>query len=194
MAITDSLPDDSPRLIAEKIGRLVRRAFGDVDRDVVMAESFQIWQLSQSAVQRGAHHHLSFAELVQNTGRWHHQIRIAGQPRGFAWSLQEGERRSDRWSIRHLVASPLAVKLEKSIILLDNLLPEDDKSVARLLLVPSWQIHGLWLKGADLDAVWVFDCPRRLSVEEDTLYDPSDFLSLLAQDRPTDGFIDYPIP
>jgi hypothetical protein len=158
MAVTEQLPADVLQSVAEKIRtRLgsptiqpeVLNAFAAVgpavEADetplpaVELAETFAVWTLGAEALQNAAGAEL--AQLAQPTQRFHHQIKFAGEAKAFARTLPLGED-AQSWSVREFAMSPLADLTNQAIVLTDEQIPDD--KVARLLLVPAYQVCALW--------------------------------------------------
>src|SRR4051812_16695453 len=129
------LPDEVRDAIAAKIGKLMVRttgpgpdalrpnSFKTIPRAIhatlggglapTLAESFSVWLLGKDRLDQPGY---NLEAMAAETGRWHHQINLSGQPGAFARSVPTGPRAED-WSIREIMESDLAAKLDEAISL-----------------------------------------------------------------------------
>jgi len=106
--------------------------------------------------------------LARNSGVWHHQIRQDGQATAFARSKPLGPDPED-WSLREIVESPLAQRIDEGIAFADHEVP--DEVEVRLLSISFQQVEAFWFvtsPDSENEATWndrllVLKAPSRLN-------------------------------
>jgi len=181
MAHADSFPDDALDTVAAELGREPWLSASEAMRNagrVYIAETFAVWTIGADAVTRGE---TPFADLARHTGRWHHQIKYAGEARAYARSTPLGPHASD-WSLLSVFESDIARKIDEAIDWVDQNVRGDP--LVRLLTCPAFYVHAFWLTGQGYDEVLVVDMPREFAhLQPLTLYAPKDFLENLAMEE-----------
>lgn len=112
-----------------------------------LGESFAVYLLGAKDIEAGLLYGHDLSRLARATGRWHHQIKVGKRAVGFARCTCKGDADFEVQQIYH---SELARRVDESITWLDEhekQHPYDAKSdpVARLLVVPAYQVHAFWL-------------------------------------------------
>jgi hypothetical protein len=134
-----------------------------------------------------AHPDVLLAQLAQRTGHWHHQIRENGSLLHFALSAPHGPESED-WTLLAVFSSPVAARLATAIAWADGNPPDDFEDLkVRLLIVPAYQIHALWLTGDAKDRIVIADMPALRALKYETSYSGREFLEALSQETPVSG-------
>lgn len=119
--------------------------------------------------------------MLQNTGRWHSQVRIAGKAQVVARSIPLGGDPAN-WSVRQFLEGDLAREVDEAIEWIDSNVQNDP--LVRILEVPAYYITALWLVYATEDKIVIARQPvgiqhlRRL-----TFYSSREFLSNLRKEQ-----------
>lgn len=200
MATPGTLPDDVLDRIADQIGLLMAdasTAFSPrgVEEDVgaaseapiEMTHTFEIWVLSVDALRQPAN---NLSQLAKPTGDWHHQINRSGITDFFARSCQVGQPEADdrpsTWQVVELLQSQLAEQIDHAVDWTNKHVHED--LVARLLVVPAYQLHAFLLLKDGKSQIFVIDCPERLGyLRSDEVLDEPFFLESLRKEQPIVG-------
>lgn len=114
-----------------------RRGTDDQAGALSLAETFQLWHLSDTALRSGRR----LRRAARNTGLWHHQIRDGGAVRHFAHSARDG---NGRWTVRSVSSSDLPRRIEEGVAWLDRNARNDP--LARLLIIPEHYIVAIWFR------------------------------------------------
>jgi len=142
---------------------------------VHLAETFEVWKLQPKALTgRGQR----LAKVARFTGYWQHVIRHGGEPEEIAWSARENA--TGKWKVHSIGTTVLARNLGEAIKYLD----ENDHSDAlvRILLVPVFGLHALWLFFKEEDRVVLFEAMRPVpGLTLKKIYSGKDFLSAIAK-------------
>jgi hypothetical protein len=179
------LPLNSLQALAGQIGQWGFPALKPRDwkRDSFeLAEAFPIWLLPLDALRKKEP---ELANLAENTGAWHHQIKVDGQARFVARStMPEGN--PAMLQLMELSPSPLAERIDNAITWTDENV-QDDAEV-RLLLVPAFNLTAFWFVGGPMSRVLVVDAPLYPGeVPMDRLLASKEFIELLHSLPPIKG-------
>lgn len=141
MAYAKQLTADAEGKLTGRIGGLFERHdVGDSDQaPPELAESFGIFSLTTPGIKKATQEGIGLAEVIQGTGRWHHQILAGGKPVGFATSIEPSGKQED-WSVQSAFVSELAAKIEDAVQQIDAQWPEDTTEV-RFVVVPAYHLH-----------------------------------------------------
>ena len=201
MADAHRLPREALTAIAAQVGAFISHR-PDGDRSwwtatageralPVLGESFQIWALGPSAAHsirhglRGIHPDQRLIEFMENTGHWHHQVRTrGGKAVAFVHSLRSiDKRRRERWTVEAVRASPVAPAIDRAIERIDQAEAEKPRpGLVRLLVIPGFSIHALWLEAPDGDRVLVAHQGKgRSKLSAGRFYGGYEFLAALAR-------------
>jgi hypothetical protein len=178
MAHSEPFPADVLGAVASDVGR--RLPANAEWQAAEMRETFPIWMLSLDALRASEQ---PLRDLATRTGRWHHQINVAGRPRAFARSVPLGPS-SDHWSVTQVADnSELAESIDRAIDWVDKHVQGDP--VVHLLVVPAYYLHAFWMHEGDADSILVIDRPSdRQDLELEKLYTPDQFIQVLTQKPP----------
>jgi len=132
-----------------------------------LTESFVIWNLIPDVSEELESGERNLSLLARNSGVWHHQIRQDGQATAFARSKPLGPDPED-WSLREVVESPLAQRIDEGIAFADHEVPPEVE--VRLLSISFQQVEAFWFvtaPGSEHEATWndrilVLSAPARL--------------------------------
>ena len=191
MARTHPLPDLTRSLIAGEVAtRLSPEAMAALNRNdsVELREHFEVWVLPVGAItspDRPMH------QLALRSGLWHHQIHVGGKALEFAHSRPHGPNPED-WSVHCVVSSPVASDIAEAIRWIDQNvsapLNADNDWLARLLIVPAYHLHILWLERGIDEQFLIASAPAIMQFfRVNTLYTRNELLSALAATRPVRG-------
>ena len=181
MAYRDTLPNDVIDHVASEIDMKARRVFRETiysQQTLELTESFGVWTLGVDAVTKP---NIDLAQLARQTGQWQHQIKIDGKPEVFARSMPLGPNSAD-WSVRALSKSHIAERIDEAIAWVDSNVQSDP--LVRLLFVPAWHLHALWLVEDEKSHILVVDMPWSFTkLQYGKLYIAKEFLETLAQEQ-----------
>jgi len=187
---------------------------GDIQADPIpgaapeLSETFALCILGQDAIEApapGGAPAQGLEERVIQTDQRHHQIRMGGQAAAFARSTAANssptvlkDSNGNNFvnppgaggpEVMALFTSELAEQIDRGVDWIDQNVAGDP--LVRLLVVPAYYVHALWLTEDGRDQVLVVDRPDSLTaLNYQTLYDGADFLTLLAQHGPIQGLPD----
>ena len=186
MALTEKLSEDVLKQVAGQLAGLVPCVFTAAELEagpVRLAETFPVWALTADAVARGGQ---PLLKLARQTGQWHHQIRIARKPVGWARSVPLGPT-ARSWEVREVFNGPLAGQIAEAIDWLDREVKDD--SEVRLLDVPAYYTHAFWVAdpaGPAGDRAVVIGGPAEATdFKTRKAYSVEDFLKQLTQLKPS---------
>ncbi|HEX2202957.1 MAG TPA: hypothetical protein VHG91_06655 [Longimicrobium sp.] len=199
MAHVEQVPDEAVEAVVRHLGRRLAAALPPgldaktaerVVPPVEVAESLPVWtlhadRLSARTTAGG------LEELVEDTGSWHHQIRRGGRTDAFARSEASREK-GGGWGVTHLFGgSPVAAGIDAAVSTVDGRAEGDPR--VRLLVVPAFHLHALWLSDEGGDRVVVADAPPQYGrIARNVEYDAREFLDLLARERQIVGLTGLP--
>jgi hypothetical protein len=183
MAHAEALPEEVLDKVLEQVGVLLRGAFDSEQlsgAEVGLGETFDVWVLEADAVIRPTD---DLRLLANPTGRWHHQVSVNGVVEAFARSVPLGAT-PDSWRVVEVFKSPLASKIDKAIVRVDDLHIVGDP-LARLLIVPAYQVHAFWLlNDKNVEQVLVIDRPEQfIHLHADQLLSYHEFLEALRREQ-----------
>lgn len=197
MAHSDPLPDEVAKYLASQIAvvsrdlptatpRPARRkgvaAVAGPPPNRELTESFAIWTLRDEAVTKP---NTNLTELAHETGRWHHQVKVAGVPASFARSTPLGPA-PDHWRVNAFFDSPIARKIDQAITWIDENVKNDP--LVRLLVAPSYHLHAFWLVKDGVNTVVVADMPPNFkALRYEKPYSSEEFLLALSQEQHITG-------
>lgn len=183
---TEMLPDDILDHLASEIGSHVSALgpgifkFGPGE----LGESLSLWMLPADKIAESQEPD-ALSEIAQTTGRWHHQLLFGGKALAFARSMPFGPDPAS-WRVLELFESPLADAIGAALEWLDAAQGED--TVVRLLVVPAYQVHVLWLVGDHPGEVYIVDRPQTFkSMPVGKLMSEQEFLQALRAEKPITG-------
>jgi hypothetical protein len=159
MAHFKNLPDDVLAQLQNKVGLSLSRttdALGAISP--TLHESVDVWDLPANAVV-GSTNDLNI--LAKPLGQWHLQIKSDTTPIAYARSSTVGSAATD-WSVDGIFQSELAQEFDEAIGWIDNNFPGENFLV-RLLVIPAYQVHALWLINEDDpkdQQIVVIDAPK----------------------------------
>lgn len=140
---------------------------------VHLAEEFEVWKLPAKASARPT---TRLAKMAKPTGYWQHLVRHGGAAREIASSIRE--KATGKWKVHSLGSSILAEKLGEAIKWLDDNEHSDD--VVRILLVPTFGLHALWLFCEENDRVLLFDTMKPVQgLAFERIYSGAEFLDAI---------------
>lgn len=177
MAHADPFPVDALPSIAAAVGRrltVLPGVPGDINL-VQLAETFALWTLRAETLDSDYDATPDLERVASVTDRWHHQVRGEAGAFAFARSVRAGEHRNE-WQVAEVFVSPLARRVDDAIDWIDAHISQDP--VARLLVVPTLQVHAFWLHGDGTEQLVVVDAPAAAELESRRSYDPRTFLSI----------------
>jgi hypothetical protein len=181
MASAEALPQEVLEAVAQQIGERLSGASQQAlssGEGLEIAESFPIWAMGLAAtVDPG----VDLGRSAYPTGYWHHQIRHGARAIEFAKSRSTGPRAED-WRVEEIVTSPIAEKIDSAVRWLDDNVRDD--GLVRLLVVPAYFIHALWIESPGGSRILLVDRPDSLSaLAYNHLYPARDFFQLLARQQ-----------
>jgi Papain-like cysteine protease AvrRpt2 len=135
-------------------------------------------------------------ELVEDTGRWHHQVKSGGKGVAvLARSAASGEIGGSH-SIRECFPSRIPESIDKAIDWVNQHLKQN--LVVRLLSVPAYQVDALWLydESKHESQVLIIDAPKEFTnLERSRLLTSQEFLEALGKNQAIIGISSRePIP
>jgi len=162
-----NISDSTKRNLAKQVGEQLSILAPEIvkDKAVSLTDDFAVWTLRQKSLEQVAEGfdkvptHL--AGLAEQTNRWHHQIIADGNPIAFARSIPatHGLR-----TVTDLVLSPIAKHIEEAIDWIEETV-EGEPEDARLLPIPAFYLHTLWLVEKERDGtdhVVIADVPKQI--------------------------------
>jgi hypothetical protein len=172
--------------VADEIGKRLSRLGGTRDfaisQPLVLGETLPVWVLGPRALQRGAE---SLDRLAQPTGLWHHQIMTGERSVAFARSMPLGPAPAD-WKVQEATASPIAGAIAHAIRWTERNVDHD--AIARLLILPAYYLHALWLIGSHQGHIVIADRPAAYeALRLEHLYTTAEFLAAVAEQQPASG-------
>lgn len=180
MAHSESLPEQTLKHIASQIGERLSEAALKAEGAGVrlqIGESLPVWTLGLDATTRVDE---DIRKLATNTGFWHHQILHGEEPKEFARSRPTGPRPDD-WTVKEVVTSHIADRIGAAIVWVDRNYQRD--AIARILIVPAYYLHALWLDDGNTSQIVVADKPKMYSkLEYEKLYTSPEFLRALNEE------------
>jgi hypothetical protein len=158
---------------ATPAARAARRA----NHPVHLAEGFEVWHLLEKALKTP---NARLSKLAQPTGDWQHLLRHGGKATEIVSSRRESGGR--KWKLQAIFTSPLAKRLDHVIKWLDH--QDDSDALVRLLVVPKFGLHALWIEEEHSDKVVLIESTRPiLALKPDVLYPGSQFLKILSEEK-----------
>jgi hypothetical protein len=131
--------------------------------DVRIAETFEVWTLGLDTIVYATQKGIDIARVACPSCHFHHQLLLEGEPRAFARSHREITSCLAQWLIDGVFVSGLAAHIDEAIGFLDQ--RDSSDRLVRLLVVPSYQLHALWLIGKEATAgIVVADAPPEFTV------------------------------
>jgi len=180
MAITDTLPSGAVEQIAIDLAELLPShvPVEKLGLETEIAETFSLWYMGLDDIQNN----VNFRDAIINTGRWHSQIKQAGEYVATTQSISLG----NDWQVRQFFFGNLPKHINNIIDIVDNSF--DDTVIVRLLEIPAYQITGFWASEVD-GGNYVIPAtnPHGLNVEVGQIYDADEFLNLLKSTEPLVG-------
>lgn len=160
MAHFKTLPDSVLTQLQRKIGLSLSRVSNSLGSPLAPAlhESVDVWNLPASEV-IGPTNNLSL--LAKPSGQWHLQVKSDNTAIAYARSSNLGSEPTD-WSVDGIFQSKLAQKFDQAIGWIDENI-SDDNILVRLLIIPAYQIHALWLldeSDTNNQQIVVIDAPQ----------------------------------
>lgn len=184
MPHTDPISSDALKKIAQEIGLRVSETGLETltaNGTLELTASMEVWGLGLSAL---AEANKSLESLVFRTGSWHHQISHSGVAKEFART--EPGATADGWTVQDLTTSPIAAQIDAALDWVDRNVRTDPR--VRLLVVPAYYLHALWLQDAGQDQILIADRPDQYrQILYENLYPSTDFVQLLAGLPPVSG-------
>lgn len=199
----DSVSTSALKQVADDIGELIGSPLLDFSlatdingpsesHSYDMTEHFAVWVINYDNLMLAADEKRSANTIPNPTHRWHHQIRKNDRVTGYARSTNS---ESDDLALCQFFDSEIAENIDHAISLLDELeqsatFIRDHDWVARLLVVPAYQVHAFWLvsEQSDESFVLLIDGPPQLDViSRKELIDLESFLALLGKLQPARG-------
>jgi hypothetical protein len=187
MARAESLPVEVLSVVAEQIGAMLPGVYDQEqlsEASFEICETFELWVLGLDAITQP----LNDLRLLTNpVGLWH-QVRLDGQAQVFARSIHLGAQ-PESWRVVEVFQSKLAGKIDEAIDRIDRKV--DDEWLARLLVVPEYQVHAFWLLNDEgAGQVSVVACPAQLAelLRVERLLSQEEFLEALRGTLPITGY------
>ena len=186
MPIPDQLPSEILDHIAEEVQVLLPRVLEDAAilsaREVALDETLAVWALGADAIGRDA----PLAELAVGVSRWHHQVTFDGKALAFVRSSVKGSSTNDA-TVEEIYSSDIAGAIATGLSWVEENIKTN--ALVRLLIIPAYFIHSLWLHN-DKDSVIVVDRPAA-AANLKTLhpYDEDDFLQILRTFSRVEGIV-----
>lgn len=181
MAHTDKLDDMVLDTIADQIGSFYPSLASDANllrQPAELAETFSMWLLRAEDIVRDT---TNIADLAQNTGRWHSQVRIGGKALVVARSAPLGADPKD-WQVKQILEGEFAEAIDEAIEWIDENVKDDP--LVRVLEVPAFHITALWLVSDGEDRVVVARIPSGSQfLQRSQLYSSDEFLQALRKER-----------
>jgi len=185
MASSATLPKDVVEQIASQIGERLTGAAQQAlsqSKGLTVAEAFPVWTLGLDAT-ASADGQLS--SLASATGYWHHQIRHGDDAIEYAKSRPLGPSSAD-WRLEEIVTSPIAKGIDDALKWIEANVRGDGE--VRLLVVPAYFVHALWLLIDASDSIVIADMPRNgYGLQYNRLYAASEFVKILANSKYVTG-------
>ena len=159
-----------------KCATLSARIAKSSNHPVHLAEEFEVWKLLPKAF---AKPDARLAKLAKPTGYWQHLVRQGGVVLELASSIRDEA--TGKWKVHSLGSSILAEKLGEAVKWLDR--HDHSDSVVRILLVPTFSLHALWLFGEANDRVVLFDAMRTVQgLVFEKIYGGAEFLGAISKE------------
>lgn len=195
MARFKTLPQDVLNSIAHKAGRQLSTIIGPEllvatlgpRPEVRLDETADVWLLEARSLLEPTD---DLSKLAKQTGRWHHQISLAGETVAFCRSTSMGPDPDD-WSVVSVTESQIAKRIDESIRWIDENVQHEEEAVVRLLIVPAYHLHGFWLVSRENERIVLIDAPDEYSgLERNRTYSVPEFLHELRSLPHIDGLIE----
>jgi hypothetical protein len=186
MAHSDPISEEALNVIAQRVSEcptpagLAGFAKG---KHLELGTTLSVWMLGLAAT---TERHNRLETVATRTSLWHHQLWHAGTATKFARSRPFGHQAED-WKVQAVTTSKIAEKIEHALAWVDKHVAGDP--LVRLLIIPAYYLHALWLVTADSDQILIADRPKQYAtLELDHLYSFSEFLAHLSLNRPREVF------
>jgi hypothetical protein len=164
MAHTDPISDQCLNVLAADIGQHIGSALPPSNRpqQIQLAENLRVCFLTAEEVTSAANTGKDLRMVAQETNRFHHQIRFDSRAVAYARSVQTTTPQGKlTWSVREFAVAPLAEDIEQALLIAEPRLLEES-TLVRLLAVPAYGVHALWLiNQRHRDQVVLVDTPSR---------------------------------
>lgn len=149
-----------------------------------LAESISLWMLGAAEI---ADAQAGLSQTAKKTGRWHHQLLFGGQALAFARSMPLGDGQDPAsWRVLEAFESPMAGAINTALEWVVENIGGDP--LVRLLVVPAYQVHALWLIVDGSAELYIVDCPQTFaSMAVGTLMSEQEFLQALLVESPIVG-------
>lgn len=195
MAHAISLPDEVEDEVVKQIGELLPGQFianPPAEGDVTLGETFEVWMIEGDT---SKWHTAYLRELARPTGYLHHQVYVRGNAMLYARSTPLSTAPGS-WRVTEVFESELAEDIDKAIDAIDEIESDGaDDSLVRLLVIPTYQTHALWLlRDSGDDQVFVLNRPPEFtslsvfnSLSSDRLPNQGEFLEALHSVQPIIG-------
>jgi hypothetical protein len=185
MPHSDPLPPDVLDVIATQLGdRLSSQALKAAGEGTViaLAETLPVWVLGLDATSQAE---VNIESVAVATGVWHHQIRFGPDAKEFARSLPRGPKAED-WEVQDVTGSEIAANIQRALEwIIANV---HDGSSVRLLIVPAYYMHCLWLQSERGSYIVLADRPDAYTLfEYSRLYSSEEFLDALRRTQHATG-------
>ena len=118
--------------------------------DFVLDETLSVWTLASDDLSETS----SILELAIRLPRWHHQVVIDGVASAFARSAVS-DLGPDDISVVEIYSSEIATKIASGLAWAE----ENSHALVRLLILPGYMVHALWLHDNADEAVLIVDRP-----------------------------------
>ncbi len=132
-------------------------------------ESIPVWLLTRSSFSLSDD--VPLARRSENTGVWHHQLKVNGQFSVFARSYVAA---GGEFRLLHLALSYLGEKVDAGLVLAERAL--GGSVGVRLLEVPTFGMSSLWAQTEVVEKIVVLTKPASNTVPSGELMDPITFI------------------
>lgn len=147
--------------------------------------AFSVWTITRPGILKGAEAGSDIGEVARRTGRLHHQM-ILQNELGYARSAETpADAPANAPALLEFSTSPLADRVGDAYAWVQAHAPDDP--LVRLLEIPSYQTHALWLwheETESSDGAVIVSAPEFIGFRRYAILSSSEFLRTLARAEP----------
>jgi hypothetical protein len=174
MVYTDKFSLESQEAIEKQLRSCVP-ALIEGATEIVLGQTFSVWELTADVIQKTAQKREmpDVLAIANDTSRMHHQVIVTKSPVAYARSI-DGK-------ICQLFVSPVVKKIDQEFGWIGK--NAEGERLVRLLLIPAYQIVAFWLidEKAASSQVLVIEFPHTFTVfEKSKLYRSEEFFKILS--------------
>jgi hypothetical protein len=190
MAHTDPISEECLNVLAADIGKHIGSVIPSSNHPhrIQMAENLRVCLLTAEEVTSAASTGKDLRMVAQETNRFHHQIRFDERAVAYARSIQTTTPQGGlAWSVREVAVTHLAENIDTALLFVEPRLLEES-TLVRLLVVPAYRVHALWLiNQSHRDQVVLADTPSHSGLRAFEIMESTEFLAALSKENQVVG-------